>query len=471
MNYLDRIDSYKEEMIGTLQELIAIPGVAGAAEGDAPFGKDVQRALDFMLEKGRQDGFIAVNVDNHAGHLEFYGNDSGKTMGILAHLDVVPAGEGWERPPFGGQVEDGRIYGRGTSDDKGPLLAAYFAMKALKEESFVPDGRIRLILGLDEEAGTGWQSLKAYFKEQAYPDFGFTPDADFPVIHAEMGILIFDLVKKIGKFATGQGVELSSLTGGNAPNMVADRARAVIQAPDYTEIKDMLADYREETGHVIKAKGVGKGLEILAEGVSSHGARPGDGVNAISILLEFFSRIRFANEDVADFIEFYKQHIGFDLHGERIGCSFSDEVSGKLLFNVGKIQIDQKTARLTVNIRYPVTGAGEAVYEAMAPALDRYGFGVVKLDHQLPIFIPEDDPLIVTLMEVYRRHSGDLTSPPMVIGGGTYARAAKNVVAFGMSYPGQPVLAHQKDESVSIDELLLATKIYAEAIYELTKPV
>ncbi len=478
MGYLDRIDGYLDEMIQDLQGLLTIPGVAGEPEGDMPFGRDVHRAFEYMLELGEKAGFETLNVDNYGGHLEFggyltdeEGNPVGRSeesLGILTHVDVVPAGTDWDFPPFGGHVEDGRIYGRGTADDKGPTIAAFYAMKALKEEGFLPKKRVRLILGLDEEAGTGWKGMKAYFAQVEKPTMGFTPDAEFPAIHGEMGILIFELVKKLGK-SKRKGVELRSLSGGNAPNMVADHARAVLRADSYEEIKNLLASYREETGYKLSAKGIGKSLEITASGISSHGARPEQGLNAISVLMGFLGIISFVNEDAADFVNFYNTHIGFALHGEEIGCGLSDEISGKLIFNVGMVHLDQEVAKLTVNIRYPVTVDDETVYAGIIPYLDRYDLGVVKLDHQRPIYIPLNDPLITTLMEVYRKHTGDAESQALVIGGGTYARSMENAVAFGMTFPGEPELAHQKNEYILIDNLMKATKIFADSIYELTK--
>ena len=468
MGYLERIDGYREEMIRVLQGLISIPSVVGSAEGDMPFGSGVHKAFQYMLNLAKEEGFRTANVDNYGGHIEFGEEGNEKIMGILTHLDVVPEGKDWDYPPYEGKVVEGRIYGRGTIDDKGPTIAAFYAMKALKDEGIIPKKRIRLILGLDEEAGTGWQGMQAYFHKMEKPDFAFTPDAEFPAIHGEMGILIFELVKKLGK-TLNSGVELRSLTGGNAPNMVADQARAVLRAESYDEIRKIVEDFRNETGYRVQAKGIGKSLEITAKGISSHGARPGKGLNAISVLLALLGKIEMANEDVSDFIHFYNRNIGFDLHGEQIGCGFSDSISGKLIFNVGMADVDGQVARFTVNIRYPVTMDDDQVYGAMMPILDQYGFGVVKINHQEPIYIPEDDPMIVTLMDIYRKHSGDHASKPLVIGGGTYARSMKNAVAFGMTFPDEPELAHQRNENILIDHLIKATKIYAESIFELTK--
>ena len=478
MSYLDRIDGYREDMIRDLQGLIAIPGVAGDPQGDMPFGEDVHRAFEYMLDLGEEAGFETLNVDNYGGHIEFggyltdeEGNPAGRTeqaMGILTHVDVVPAGTDWDYPPFEGRVVDGRIYGRGTTDNKGPTISAFYAMKALKEEGFMPKKRVRLILGLDEEAGTGWKGMEAYFSKVKKPLFAFTPDAEFPAIHAEMGILIFELVKKIGK-TKGKGVELRSLTGGNAANMVADHARAVLRADSYEDIKKSLETYRKETGYKLASKGIGKSLEITVSGVSSHGARPEKGLNAISIMMDFLGKLDIINEDIGDFIDFYNTHIGFNLHGEQIGCGLSDEISGLLIFNVGMIHLDQEVAKLTVNIRYPVTLNEEVVYSGMMPNLDKYNLGVVKVNHQASIYVPLEDPLIQTLMDVYRKHTGDAESQALVIGGGTYARSMENAVSFGMTFPGEPELAHQKNEYVLIESLMKATKIFADSIYELTK--
>lgn len=462
----NRIDSYKEEMIKTLQELISIRSVVGEAEGDMPFGRGVHEAFSYMLDLGERENFDTFNADNCGGHIEFPGGT--ETMGILTHLDVVPEGSGWDYPPYEGTVAGGRIYGRGACDDKGPTVAVFYAMKALKESGYSPKKNIRLILGLDEEAGTGWKGMDAYFRMVKKPDFGITPDAEFPAIHGEKGILIFDLVKKIGKNQQ-KGVELRSLKGGNAPNMVADSARAVINAESYDKIRDMINLYCKETGYKVSVKGIGRSLEIIASGISSHGARPEKGLSAISVLLKLLGRINFVNEDVAEFIDFYNKHIGFDLHGERIGCDLFDHVSGRLIFNAGMVEKDSGSMKLTVNIRYPVTVEEEEVFDGMRPFLDSFGFGLVRRNHQKPIYVPADDDLIVTLMNVYQKHTGDTESRPIVIGGGTYARAMENAVAFGMTFPDEPELAHQKNESISIDNFILAAKIYADAIQQLTK--
>lgn len=474
--YLELIEEYREEMIKALQELIAIKSVKAEPAGEAPFGAAVQEAFEYMLRKAKADGFDTENIDNYGGHIEFGGylldeegdmvGTSDEIMGILCHLDVVPEGKDWDYEPYGGQLVDDRIYGRGAIDDKGPTIAAYYAMKVLKDAGVVPEKKVRLILGLDEE--TGWKGMDYYLKRVKHPDFGFSPDGEFPAINGEMGLLIFDLAKKIGKSpANAKGAALRSMTGGNAPNMVADHARAVIKADSYDTIKDKVAEFRKNTGYQINAKGIGKNLEITAQGISAHGARPGKGLNAISILMKFFDEIILDNEDVRDFIDFYNSHIGFNLSGEQIGCGFEDGPSGKLIFNVGMVNIDDESASVTVNIRYPVTMNDTQVYGSILPVINQYDLGVVKKEHKAPIYISEDDAMIRTLMDVYKKHTGDMNSEPQVIGGGTYARAVKNTVAFGADFPGEPELAHQKNEYIAVPKLIKCANIFADAIFEL----
>lgn len=185
--------------------------------------------------------------------------------------------------------------------------------------------------------------------------------------------------------------------------------------------------------------------------------------------MAFLGGLNFASESINDFIAFYNSHIGFDLHGENIGCDFADEVSGRLVFNVGMISLDRDSVRLTVNIRYPVTMNDEMVYDGIMGVIGEYDLGIVKGHHQEPIYIPADDPLIVTLMDVYRKHTGDMTGEAEVIGGGTYARAMDDIVAFGARFPEDPELEHQRNECISVENMVRLAKIYAEAAVRLSE--
>ncbi|HWQ79439.1 MAG TPA: dipeptidase PepV [Anaerovoracaceae bacterium] len=479
MNYLDLIEKNQDEMIRTLQELISIKSVISAREGDAPFGAGIQEAFEYMLKRGTEEGFQAVNIDNYGGHIEFAGRPSGPKaaaseadrdiMAIAVHLDVVPEGTGWGFPPYGGELSEGRIYGRGSIDDKGPAVAAFYAMKALKDSGFVPEKRVRLILGLDEE--TNWKGMEYYLQKAEMPSFGFTPDCNFPAVYAEKGVLTFDLVKKIGKtHSKAKGAVIDSLVGGNAPNSVADIAKIVLIADSYQKTIDKLCEFKKETGYSIDARLNGIYLEITVHGVSSHGARPAEGLNAISILMKFLSHVELANDEIGCFVDFYNTYIGFELDGTSLGCGFTDEPSGKLILNVGMIKLDKGKLTLTVNIRYPVTFDDEKVYGGMTPALRKYGIELVGRKHQKPIYLSKEDKMVAALIDIYRKHTGDTDSEPMVTGCTTYARAIRNSIAFGAVFPGEPELGHQKNEYITVKNLMLLAKIFAEAIYVLAGP-
>lgn len=472
MEYEKFLKQNKEEMISALQEVVRINSEEGESfvcqdETVYPFGQGIQKAFEATLDIGRRLGFQIKNVDNYGGHIDFPGTGD-KIMAILGHIDVVPAGKGWKYDPYGGEIADGKIYGRGTSDDKGPVISCLYAMKALKDAGYKPSATIRVILGLDEESE--WTGMDYYFSKERRPDFGFTPDADFPLINREKGILVFELAKKFSK-AKSEGLDLRSVKGGNAPNSVADSCRAVLSSKDsgrYEQVKEKLAEYRDETGYKISCRGLGKSLEITTSGISAHGAKPEAGLNAISIMMDFLGRLNFASDDQNDFINFYNQYIGFDLNGRKLGVDFEDEQSGRLIFNVGIKEINTEAGKFTINIRYPVTYEDNQIYEPMEPVLTKYDIGLVKLNSKAPLYIDENDPLITTLLEIYKKHTGDEGAEPLVTGGGTYARATGGIVAYGALFPGDEDVMHQKDEYIEIEKLELMTKIYAEAIYKLS---
>ena len=472
MEYEKFLEQNKEEMIFALRQAVQINSEEGESfigeKGRVyPFGQGVQQSLELLLNMGKNMGFEVKNVDNYGGHIDFSGTTD-KIMGILGHLDVVPAGNDWKYDPYGGELTDGKIYGRGTTDDKGPVISCLYAMKALKDAGFKPNATIRLILGLDEE--TNWKGIEYYFKKETRPDFGFTPDGEFPLINGEKGLLVFNLAKKFAN-TTVEGLSLRSLKGGNAPNSVAAGARAVVNSPkpeQYEEIKEKIADYREATGHKINCKGVGKSLEITTAGIAAHGAKPEKGLNAISVMMDFLGRLNFVNEDLNDFIGFYNEYIGFCTNGESCGIGLKDEPSGELTLNVGMAEFTKGAGKLVINVRYPVTFDEDDVYVPLDPILTRFNIGLIKEMHKEPVYIDRNDPMVNTLMEIYQKHTGDYDSEPLVIGGGTYAKATPNIIAFGALFPGDEDLMHQKNECIQIDRLVQMTKIYAEAIYKLS---
>ncbi len=459
-DYIKILEDYSEDMIEDLKSILRIKSVAVETEGEYPFGEGVQKVFETVLDMAEKDGFTTKNVDNYGGHIEFKGEGEG-LLGVVGHLDVVPEGSGWKTDPYDPQIIDGKLYARGSIDDKGPTMAGYYAMKALKDAGFKPKKDIRLIIGLDEE--TNWKGMEYYLKREKMPDMGFSPDADFPLIHCEKGLLIFDIMSKIDNSANG--LKLLSFTGGSAPNMVADSAEAIVNE----DISDVVSKYVEKTGYDVSISKDGENFKILAKGVTAHGAQPFKGTNAISIMFKLFDDVKFASDDVNKMVEFYNKHISFNCYGEEIGCDLNDEPSGRLIFNVGIFNFTGEDFKLTINIRYPATLDEKIVYSGINEILGKYSYTLEELDHLKPLYVPKDSELIQTLMSVYQKHTGDMETEPIVVGGATYARAVNNSVAFGALFPGEDEVEHQANEYVNIDSLKKAAKIYADAIYELAK--
>ena len=462
MNLVQRIDTMKDQIVQSTQEIIRIKSVKDEPKPGMPFGEGVNESLQYALDLSERLGFTTKNFDGYAAHADL--GDGDETVGVLVHLDVVPEGDGWTYPPYGGEIHDDKIFGRGTIDDKGPAIATLYAMKAIKDSGVPLSKKIRIIFGTDEESG--WGCMHHYFQCEKAPDLAFTPDADFPAIHGEKGIVIFDFTKTFEKPALGEGIQVLKIKGGNRPNMVPDYCEAHLITP--ASIREAFDAYIQKTSWRLELVEEGSRAIIKSYGVSAHGSLPHSGHNAISQLMVFLNTLPLAQGDIADFIGFYHDKIAMEYYGQSMGCGFTDEESGNLIFNVGVISLDEQGVQLSVNIRYPITVAYEDVMSGMEKELTYTGIQISVSDHMKPIYFPKDHELIQKLMQVYRDFTGDLAEP-ITIGGGTYARAMENAVAFGPLFPGQPELAHQKDEFIAIEDLMKITKIYAQALYELAK--
>lgn len=460
--YNQALENNKERMTQSLQELIQIKSVREPAVGNMPFGEGIQKALEYILALGAEMGFKTKNVDNYAGYIEF---GEGKEMvGILCHLDVVPEGDHWTFKPYGGEINEGKLYGRGTLDNKGPAIASLYAMKNLKDAGFVPHKRIRLILGTNEESGSA--CIKHYLEKEEKPNVAFSPDADFPVIHGEMGIVLFNLERKFVNADNDGGIEILALKGGNAPNMVPDYAEAKLL--ETKPIKDIVTAYNITKNAQIEYIQDGDFTLLKSHGVSAHGSTPEKGVNAISQLLGLLDLIDIRIGDQSNFIRFLANHIGMAYDGKNMGVGFKDAYN-PLVFNLGMIDLDQTAGKVTINVRYPITLKEDDVKNGLASTLKGSGIELTNWRCTPPLFFPPSHPLVSTLMSVYRDRTGDTESKPITIGGGTYARSMPNAVAFGALFPGAVDTMHQKDEYIVLDDLYKMTDIFTLAIQRLSE--
>ncbi len=459
------IENSREEIIRSVQELIAIPSVGGDPVVGKPMGEGPYKALEYVLDLGRQLGFTVGNIDGYAGYAEIGQGD--ETMAILAHLDVVPAGDDWTYPPFGGEIHGGKIYGRGAIDNKGPTIGAMYAMKAVLESGIPLNKKVRIIFGTDEESG--WRGIKHYLKVQPMPDFGIVPDANYPVIHAEKGILTIAFKKDFSGEEVSSNIEY--IKGGNRENMVPDRCTcSFVSKRDSDKILTHLNTFKEYAKYNMKADFVPVDRKLLVEsiGQSAHGSTPELGVNAIGQMLAFLCTLGLGESPMEDFIMFLNNKIGMEYDGRQLGIDMEDDVSGALTANLGVVDIDRERGRALVNIRYPVTYELDQVMENIYKKAKECDVDVEIVGHNPPLYVPKDDPLIKKLITIYKDMTGE-TVEPITTGGGTYARALDYAVAFGAQFPGRPDLAHQKDEYIEIEDLILHTKIYARAIAELAR--
>jgi succinyl-diaminopimelate desuccinylase len=442
---------YKDALIRTTQELVRIPSVKEPPAGEGkPFGGPIALALEYTLAKGRELGFKTENFSGYAGHIEY--GQGPETVGILCHLDVVPAGEGWSVNPFGGEIIDDKIYGRGTIDNKGPAVAALYALAALKDSGWQPRRRVRIILGTDEESG--WACMDHYMKVADKPHLGFAPDAEFPVINSEKGILHVELS---GKLQSPQGITLREIQGGNRPNMVPDRCSVRLQGVEAGQVSALAA----KLGARLDIRREEEGIALVFKGVSAHGSTPESGENAISYALALLYHLGF--ED--GIIGFLSQQIGFSHDGRGLNIEFRDAVSGALTVNLGVIGMEGDTVKAVLDIRYPVSCTEGQVLAGISSVLPGH-ITLVSQGGKGPLHVEADSELIKILQRVYEKHTGE-EAELISIGGGTYARALDNGVAFGPVFPGQPELAHQPDEFISIGHLSKLMAIYADAISKL----
>jgi succinyl-diaminopimelate desuccinylase len=456
MIFGDSILKYKEDIIYHIGELVKIKSVQSPAQPGCPFGSEVDKALEYMLELGKSLGFETKNIDGYAGHVE-YGKGSG-IAAVLVHLDVVPAGDGWTWPPYEATLSEGKIYGRGTADNKGPAVAALFSLKALKDSGIVPDKRIRIIFGTNEESGMG--DMEYYFSKEPLPDLGFSPDAGYPIYNREKGIMRISL-----KADSDRKGLLLSVQGGNAANIVPENCTGKILLKDLTKtqlmsLKKLAFDYE---GCDIKIETGADEILIRAKGKPAHASSPGSGVNAISHFVKFISLF---DPDLcdSDLIKFILYKIKLETNGSGLSIDISDEESGELTLNLGIIDISPDTASATIDIRYPVTFSGKEIIEKIEKQAADYGLSLSSVSDSPPLFIKEGHPLLDILIRAYEKASGK-KAELLSMGGGTYARTLKNRgVAFGSAEGGN---VHQADEYISIESLMYHSRICTQAVYEL----
>ena len=449
----EKVDKYFDEILEALKKVIAIRSVMSEPKDGMPFGEGPAKALHETLKIAEELGFKSVNVDNYAGHVEY--GEGGKLYAVLGHLDVVPEGdiERWTSNPFELVIRDGKMYGRGVSDDKGPSIGALFALKIASELVDKPKNRVRVIFGTNEENGS--QCLKYYFTKEPYPDAAVTPDGDFPAVFAEKGIVTYTIKRTITKDYSTKLVELKA---GTAANVVPEECIAVIETDKINEIAYLVSNYSSVCRYEYEV--AGDRITIKSLGKSAHGAHPEAGINAASGMLELLSRIDFGPEN--ETIRTLYERLGRDYYGIGLGISGQDDVSKKLTCNLGILKLENDAITAVINIRHPIFFNVDMITMQIKEAMK--GFEVERTSYSKPLYVSKDSDFMRLLLKIYREETQDM-SEPISIGGGTYARSVPYGVAYGAVFPGEDTHMHQPDECWSLESFKKYIRIYTKLVY------
>jgi succinyl-diaminopimelate desuccinylase len=449
----DWLRAHEDDLLSDYRDMLRIPSLESEALPNAPFGKENRNALDLALSLSAKYGFKTKDLDGFIGYAEF-GN--GPLVVSLGHLDVVPVGPGWKHEPFGAELDEGYVYARGAVDDKGPTMASFYAIRAIKE--CFPDlkSRLRQVFGCNEESG--FKCVEHYTQVDEAPVLGVAPDSMWPLVSAEKGIanLIINVPLHQGDFA------LLEVKGGQRPNIVIDHCEARVRVGQTIRkhVDEKLADSWDKN---ISFNWKGDELNVVATGKAAHGSTPFYGDSAATRLFRFLFQIVPFTE--AEYYEnlFYSTHTS----GAGLGIFGSDDVSKDLTCNLGIVETGPNGLVLTFNVRYPVTWKGSHLRDLCLARLKKMGGGWTLTDfHDSPsLYFPTDHPLVKTIVDVYREETGE-SKEPGVMGGGTYARAIPNTVSIGTGWDGDGN-AHETDERLAVQNLYKMSRIYAHILYKL----
>ena len=449
MKRMEQIKPLEQDMIAALGRLVNINSVEGEPLPGKPFGEGPAAALKEGLAIAREMGFETCNMENYCGYAEM---GSGKDIiGLCAHLDVVPAGEGWSSDPYQMIRKGDTLYGRGVSDDKGAVIASLYAMKLVRETGVSLNKRVRLIMGCNEE--TGSKCMEYYGKHGEPVTAGFTPDGNFPGIHGEKG--------SCHMLAKSKHTRILAMNGGFVSNAVCSRCKTQVPADavDAEKLKAELAKTRLQEFTVTVENGV---ISIDAKGVAAHASTPLLGVNAAGCTMQALQAAGMKD----DFVEFYNEKIGIACDGAGIGCK-TEDAYGDLTLNNGIVKTENGVISCTIDIRYPVTLTPDKLRAMAEPNLENEKGSIVIESVGEPLFYPEDSKLVQDLLKAYQEVTGDMEHKPEVIGGGTYAKSVPGIIAFGCEFPGDDNHIHDADERLAVKDFLLQVDIYVQAILNL----
>ncbi len=456
------MEAHKQEMIDDICTLCRINSEKMPYSEGKPFGEGAFAALQMALSMAERYGFSITNYDNYVGTADL--NDGERQLDILAHLDVVPAGEGWTvTEPFEPVVKDGKLYGRGTADDKGPAVAALYAMRAVKELGLPVKKNVRLILGTDEECGSG--DIEEYYEVEKEAPMTFSPDAEFPVINTEKGRLDGHFT---ASFASSEALpRLVKLEAGIKINVVPGKAWAAVEGVDVETLVETAKEVEKDTGISFSFEETEEGMGITAQGAGAHASTPQEGKNALTGLLLYLTRLPLADCPQMDAVRsLVKLFPHGDTKGRAVGINMEDEISGELTLAFSMLTIGADSLDGMFDSRCPICANEDNMLKVVKAAMAKEGITLHNDSMRPPHHVDGDSHFVRTLLKVYEEYTGQKGSCQYT-GGGTYVHDLKNGVAFGASMPGTDNRMHGADEFVVVEDLVTSAKIFAQAIVEL----
>lgn len=454
IDFYNEAKKYEQEMIDDIKRLCDICSEldeSTAKEGQ-PFGIGCRQALNEMLSIGVRDGYEVEDVDGYAGHIDIGEGDD--TFGILGHLDVVPCNDvGWDTDPYDMEIIDGKMIGRGVADDKGPLIAGYYAAKIIHQLDLPVKKKMRIIFGCNEENGS--ECMRYYFKKKPFPDLGFTPDAEFPVVYGEKAMAGFEMSGDVEKD------NIIGIYAGTVSNIVPEKCEVFIEG-QYKQYKPSFEAYLNEFDLDGKVEEEGNHARLVLIGKSAHASTPELGKNAIVYMCHYLVKV--SNNKLVHFIDKY---FFDDNYGEKLGIAYKGAL-GRLTVNLGILTYKKSHATMTLDMRLPHEVTDKELTRSVHSKIEE--IGLEETHHYTDaLYIDPESDFIQTLHNAYVEFTGDHVHKPQSIGGGTYAKSMPHCVGFGVQFPGRDNKIHQNNEEFYIEDLLKSTAIYAKAIYDLIK--
>ncbi len=458
------IEAHKQEMLDDICTLCRINSERSAYQEGDPFGEGPSRALAQALQMADEYGFSIRNYDNYVGTADL--NDGEHQLDILAHLDVVPAGEGWTvTQPFEPLLKDGKLYGRGTADDKGPAIAALYAMRAVKELELPVTKNVRLILGTDEECGSS--DIEHYYMIEKEAPMTFSPDSSFPVVNIEKGRFPGHVTAAFD--VSAEQARILSIEAGIKINVVPGKAHASITGLTEEVVHSVSDDVTNETGVRFELLAEEDAIVITAIGEGAHASTPEEGKNALASLLLLLDRLPFAPCEQTRLIHSLTECFPWnDTEGKALGVAMKTEESGSLSLSLTMLTMTETRMDAYFDCRFPIGGNADNLLKPVEKKLASYGMKLESPKLHEPHFVDGNSKFVKTLLNAYELYTGN-KGECNYTGGGTYVHDLKNGVAFGASMPGVDNRMHGADEFAYVSDLVTSAKIFAQVIADLCK--